>query len=131
PAASGRRPSLTYPNGTSTSYTYDPASRLTSITHNGPSGVIESVSYTYDAAGNRLTANRTVGTATAVPNATTASYDAANELTVIASGATQSLTYDQNGNLTNDATNTYTWDARKRLTGIRDDVSASFTYDAL
>jgi RHS repeat-associated protein len=93
--------------------------------------VIESVTYTYDAAGNRLTANRTSGTATALPNAVQASYDAANELTVIASGATQSLTYDQNGNLTNDGTNTYTWDARNRLVGISGGVSASFSYDAL
>ncbi len=127
----GRRTSLTYPNGTSTSYSYDFASRLTSITHNGPSGLIESVTYTYDTAGNRLTANRAVGAATTVPNATTASYDAANELTAIASGATQSLTYDANGNLTSDGANTYTWDARNRLIAISGAVSASFTYDAL
>jgi len=129
--AAGRRTSLTYPNGTSTSYTYDAASRLTNILHLGPSGIIESLTYTYDAAGNRLSANRASGTATLVPQAVQASYDAANELTVFASGATQSLTYDQNGNLTSDGTNTYTWDARNRLVAISGAATASFSYDAL
>jgi RHS repeat-associated protein len=41
------------------------------------------------------------------------------------------LTYDANGNLTNDGTNTYTWDARNRLTAISGGLSASFVYDGL
>jgi RHS repeat-associated protein len=44
-------------------------------------------------------------------------------------GVTQ--TFDANGNLTNDGTNTYTWDARNRLTGISGGVTASFIYDGL
>jgi RHS repeat-associated protein len=127
--AAGRRTSLTYPNGTSTTYSYDNANRLTAITHNGPSGLIESLNYVYDAAGNRIGLTRTNGTASLLPNAVaSASYDAANEQTQF-SGAT--LTYDQNGNLTNDGTNTYTWDARNRLTAISGGVTASFSYDAL
>jgi RHS repeat-associated protein len=39
-------------------------------------------------------------------------------------------TYDPNGNLTNDGTNTYTWDARNHLVGITGANSASFVYDA-
>jgi RHS repeat-associated protein len=125
----GRRTSLTYPNGTSASYTYDTASRLTNILHQGQTSVIESLSYTYDAAGNRLTANRLSSAATQLPNASTASYDAANEQIQFGSAT---LTYDQNGNLTNDGTNTYTWDARNRLVSISGlGLSASFTYDAL
>ncbi len=118
-----RRTSLGYSNGTSTSYAYDLASRLTNITHHGPgSSVIEAVTYSYDAAGNRLSLTRANGTASLVPNAvSSAIYDAANEQTAFA-GAT--LTYDDNGNLTNDGTNTYQWDARNRTSG-------SFSYDAL
>src|SRR6185437_9156502 len=39
------------------------------------------------------------------------------------------LTYDANGNLTNDGTNTYTWDARNQLVAISGAVAASFQYD--
>jgi len=125
----GRRTSLPYPNGTSTSYTYDHASRLTNITHTGPSGVIDALTSTYDAAGNRTSLTRENGAASLVPNAVaSATYDAANEQTSFA-GAT--LIYDQNGNLKNDSTNTYTWDARNRLTSISGGVAASFNYDPL
>jgi RHS repeat-associated protein len=41
----------------------------------------------------------------------------------------QALSYDANGNLTNDGTNTYTWDARNHLSAISGGVSASFVYD--
>ena len=125
----GRRTSLTYPNGTNTSYTYDNASRLLSITHNGPSGVIEALTYTYDTAGNRTSLTRTNGTASVLPTTVaSAAYDAANEQTSFA-GAT--LTYDQNGNLTDDGANTYVWDARNRLVSISGGVTASFSYDPL
>jgi RHS repeat-associated protein len=127
--AAGRRTSLTYPNGTSTTYTYDNASRLTNITHNGPSGIIEALTYQYDAAGNRTSLTRANGTASLLPSAVaSASYDAANEQTQF-SGVT--LTYDQNGNLTSDGVNTYTWDARNRLTSISGGTTANFQYDPL
>jgi RHS repeat-associated protein len=87
------------------------------------------LTYTYDAAGNRFTVNRVNGTASLLPNAVAlASYDAANEQTSFA-GA--NLTYDANGNLTNDGTNAYVWDARNRLVGMNGGTSASFAYDPL
>lgn len=87
------------------------------------------LTYQYDGAGNRVSLTRGNGTASLPPNAVaSASYDAANEQTAFA-GAT--LTYDANGNLTNDGVNTYQWDARNRLIGISGNVTASFTYDAL
>jgi YD repeat-containing protein len=46
--AANRRASLAYSNGTTTSYAYDLASRLTGITHNGPSGIIDALTYSYD-----------------------------------------------------------------------------------
>ena len=124
-----RRTSLTYPNGASTSYVYDVASRLTNINHLGPSGIIEALTYQYDAAGNRTSLTRNNATASVLPSAVAnATYDAANEQTAFA-GAT--LTYDNNGNLTSDGTNTYVWDARNRLVSISGGVTASFKYDAL
>jgi RHS repeat-associated protein len=41
----------------------------------------------------------------------------------------QALTYDSNGNLTGDGTNTYTWDGRNHLIAISSGSTASFTYD--
>ena len=124
-----RRTSLTYPNGTSTSYTYDVASRLTSMNHLGPGGIIEALTYQYDVAGNQTSLTRNNGVASSLPPAVTnASYDAVNEQTAFAGAA---LTYDNNGNLTSDGTNTYVWDARNRLVAISGGVTASFNYDPL
>ena len=122
-----RRASLAYSNGTTTSYAYDLASRITNVTHNGPSGLIEALTYSYDATGNRFSANRANGTASLLPSAvTSAAYDDANQQTQFA-GA--NLTYDANGNLTNDGLNTYQWDARNRLIGISGGTTATFSYD--
>ncbi|MGH9972163.1 MAG: RHS repeat domain-containing protein, partial [Pyrinomonadaceae bacterium] len=128
-----RRTSLTYPNGTNMSYSYDNASRVTAITHNGPSGLMESLSYVYDAAGNRISLARTNGTATNLPTAVQAAYDAANEQVAFNS---LPATFDANGNQTTSTdasgTTTYTWDARNRLVAqTGPGLSASFSYDAL
>ena len=54
-------------------------------------------------------------------------FNAANEMTAF-NGTPQ--TYDANGNLTNDGTSTYNWDARNHLTAIAGPNAASFAYDA-
>ncbi|MEO7859618.1 MAG: hypothetical protein ABIU05_04105 [Nitrospirales bacterium] len=107
----------------------DVASRLTTINHIGPSGIIEALTYAYDPAGNRTSLTRNNGTASLLPAAVApATYDAANEQTVFA-GAT--LQYDANGNLANDGINTYVWDARNRLVGMSGGATATFVYDLL
>jgi RHS repeat-associated protein len=133
-----RRTLLTYPNGTNTTYGYDHASRLTTIVHQGAAGLIESLTYTYDAAGNRISLNRENGTATLLPAAVQAAYDVANEQTKFGNPlpASANLIYDANGNLASQTdatgTTTYTWDKRNRLTAVSGPgLSASFVYDAL
>ena len=54
-------------------------------------------------------------------------FNAANEMTAF-NGTPQ--TYDANGNLTNDGTSTYNWDARNHLTAIAGPNAASFAYDS-
>ncbi len=125
----GRRTSLTYPNGVVTSYGYDNANRLLTINHVKTPTTIEALTYQYDPASNRVSLNRANAAASLIPAAVSSnSYDAANEQTQF-NGVTQ--TFDANGNLTNDGTNTYTWDARNRLTAISGGVTASFAYDGL
>jgi RHS repeat-associated protein len=102
--------------------------RLTGITHALGPTTIESVTYQYDTAGNRISLTRGNAPGTNLPAAVQAAYDLANEQVQFNNGT---LTYDQNGNLTNDGTNTYQWDARNRLIGISGGVTASFAYDAL
>lgn len=53
------------------------------------------------------------------------------EIRIYSLNRTTTLTYDSNGNLTSDGTNTYVWDARNRLVSISGGVTASFKYDAL
>jgi YD repeat-containing protein len=57
--AVGRRTSLSLPNGVTTNYDYDNASRLLNLEHLNPAQqVIESLTYTYDANGNRISMTR-------------------------------------------------------------------------
>ncbi|MBN4054621.1 hypothetical protein JYT87_02820 [Nitrospira defluvii] len=91
----GRRTTLSYPNGTSTSYTYDAASQLTGIVHKAGVIPFESLTYTYDAAGNRISLDRTNGVSILLPDAVQAAYDAANEQ-IQFNSPTPNLSYDAN-----------------------------------
>jgi RHS repeat-associated protein len=126
--AASRRTSLTLPNGVSTQYGYDATSQVTALTYKLGAATLGDLAYVYDAAGNRIEVNGSWAR-TGVPQAVmAASYNANNQQLTFGS---QALTYDLNGNLTSDGTNTYTWDARNRLTAIMGSVPASFIYDAL
>src|SRR6266508_3711297 len=90
-------PATTAPATRVISYSYDGLLRLT--------GAVESpgttYAYGYDLAGNRTSVTVNGGTPTTV------AYDAANQV--------QGWTYDAVGNLTNDGTTTYTYDALNRM----------------
>ncbi len=130
----GRRTSLTYSNGTSATYTHDAASRLTNLRHQGPTGVIEDITYSYDAVGKRVAVNRVNEMATILPEEVQANYNQANQQIQFNSPSPNSA-YDANGNLEslNDGTGitTYVWDVRNRLVAINGPtLSAIFSYDS-
>ncbi|MGH7164355.1 MAG: LamG-like jellyroll fold domain-containing protein, partial [Nitrospiraceae bacterium] len=141
--ALSRRTTMTLPNGTQTSYTYDPASQVTNILHKLISGgtQINQADYVYNQVGNRTSLTDRRG----VQNF---GYDQLDRLTSATHPLTldQTYAYDPVGNrttnasqhnagnqLTEDAGFTYTYDANGNLT--RKTVKASgvhtdYTYDA-
>jgi YD repeat-containing protein len=123
-----RLTSVSRSNGMAVEYTYDQGSNLTSITYKKNAVMIGNLTYEYDATGRRVKIGGSLAR-TSLPQAfISAVYGAANRLTQRA-GAT--FTYDENGNLTNDGTFTYNWNARNQLTSMSGPgLAASFQYDA-
>ena len=127
-----RRTSITYPNTNKVEYLYNVASELTTLTYKQGTTTLGTLTYTYDAAGNRIKTGGTFARSNLPPALASASYNANNQQTAFGA-STQ--TYDLNGNLatTTDAgvTTTYTWNTRNQLTSIRrTGFTASFTYDS-
>src|SRR5207253_781143 len=96
-------------NGVTLNYGYDAASQLTGITYMLGTNTLGNLTYAYDLAGRRMGLGGSFARTNAPLAATAATYNVNNQLTQW-KGAT--LTYDPNGNLTTDGTNTYTWNAR-------------------
>lgn len=130
----GNPTTLTTTRGTDTTseaYTYDAADRLTQVCYSTTSCTAatgETLSYTYDGAGNRLTQTR-AGTPQA--GALTYTYNAADELTSTSDGTTTTTyTYDPNGNLDTRGTDTYTYNLADQLTAATvNGTSHTYTYD--
>jgi RHS repeat-associated protein len=97
-------------------YDYDGLQRLITAVETG--ATTNSYAYTYDNAGNRLTASCTGGPA--CPPNTTHTYNAANQV--------DGWTYDNAGNLLNDGTTAYQYDALNRLTA-RSGITFSYNGD--
>lgn len=118
----GRPVRLELPNGVAVDQGYDPAGYLTELDYGGEG----SLGYGYDAAGRRTAVYGSMA-ATGLPEPVAhAGYDPANRL--VAWGDTE-LVHDPAGNLVDDGTNTYTWDARGQLIAVAGSTSASFAYD--
>ena len=127
-----RRTSVTYPNTNSITYAYNVASEITSITYKQGATTLGDLTYTYDAAGNRIKTGGIFARSNLPPALTTTNYNANNQQLTF---GTSTETYDLNGNLatTTDSgvTTTYTWNARNQLTDIsKTGFTASFTYDS-
>jgi RHS repeat-associated protein len=125
----GRRANLTLPSGVVTTYTYDAGSQLTALTYQRGAALLGTLTYTYDAAGNRVQVGGS-WVRTALPRAVaSATYDATDQLLTFAD---KPQTFDANGNLTSDGALSYTWNARGQLAALKGPgLTASFTYDAL
>ncbi len=115
-------------SGDTVTWSYDKTYQLLGERRSGPQGY--AVTYTYDAAGNRLTA-RDSG------SATTYTYDAANQLlTARRLSATTTYAYDNSGNTSaatapGNARTTFTWDVENRRTSTQlpTGVRNTFAYD--
>jgi RHS repeat-associated protein len=108
-------------------YSVDNDSRITGLTYSAGTSQLGNLTYGYDADGRVTSKNGTLA-AISLPNAVSGNtFNADNGMTGF-NGTT--LSYDANGNLTNDGTNTYTWDARNYLTAISGGATVSFVYDA-
>jgi YD repeat-containing protein len=105
-----RRTSVTLPNGITQSHSYDAASRVTAITYSKLQNLLGEIVYAYDPVGNRTRASGSFARTNLPARLTSASYDDANRL---ASWDGNALSYDENGNLTQDGLTGYGWNARR------------------
>jgi RHS repeat-associated protein len=114
----GNRLTMTVNGSDVHSYTYDNIYQLTNVDY--PAGFFaDDTTFNHDAAGNRQS----------VTNGGLTTY-VANNLNQYSYVAGVSHSHDQNGNLTSDGTNTYTYDAENRLTSAETtDHSITYTYD--
>ena len=137
---------VTNPNGTSSTYSYDDADRMETITHDGPGGVVSAYVYEYDPNGNRT---QQIETNAGRTETTLYDYDLANRLKVVTYevgtvDATQvTYNYDLVGNrlaeqevLLDTSTVSkdlvYAYDAINRLDSIADVLGTddvAYTYD--
>jgi RHS repeat-associated protein len=123
-----KRTSLTLPNGIVVEYAYDDDSRLTGLTYKLGMSTLGTLTYAYDANGQRTSVGGTYAR-TGLPAAlASATYDDANQIATF--GGT-SFTYDDNGNLTSDGVRSYSWNVRDRLASLTGPVNGSFAYDGL
>jgi RHS repeat-associated protein len=117
-------------DGTYWLYSYNSKGEVTNGTHYNASNVAitgQNFGYAFDGIGNRTT--------TSIDTTTNATYtsNTQNQYTAIATGSTVNPAYDTDGNLTDDGTKLYEWDAENRLVAVKrksDSASiATYTYD--
>jgi YD repeat-containing protein len=123
--ALSRRTSLTRPNGVNTNYAYDSVSHLLSVLHQAGLNTLDGASYTYDAAGNRLSKTNYLNGVTS-----NYGYDSIYELTQVTQGAstTETYSYDAVGNrLSSLSVPNSNYNVSNELTS---NSNGSYTYDA-
>ena len=131
-----RKTGVTYPNATTATWDWDDASRLTRIRYaNASSNFIDRVC-TLDAHGNLTAMEVNAGLLPTVsPAVKRLTQNAADELTTIQTKTnpgvqnwtTANPAHDDEGNLTSDGTQTYSYDYENRLVAVSS-ASASVTY---
>lgn len=97
-------------------YTYDTLNRL--IKGTSASGVYSGryLCWSYDTFGNRLSQSVSTTSCSANPPSTySAAFNAKNQVNTVTTPANGSVTYDLAGNVTNDGTQVYVYDAEERI----------------
>jgi RHS repeat-associated protein len=118
-----RRSTLTLSNGVNMSYTYDNDSRVTGITYKFNTNTLGNLAYSYDTLGRRTQVSGNFARTGLPAIVASATYDAANELT---NWNGTPISYDLNGNMLSDGTNTFSWNARDQVAALN---SVSLQYD--
>ena len=124
----GRRTSATLQDDTAWHYTYNQRSEITSAIRKNASNVTQNnMRYVFDNIGNRTSSYE---------DATSKTYDAnsLNQYTEIdvTGGSSVCPLYDDDGNMTQFDSSTYTYDAENRLVGAQNGTTRlEFIYDAL
>ena len=127
----GRRSSQTRLAGVGTSYGYDAASRLVTLADDVV-GTAQDLTATfgYNPASQIVSRTRSNSSFVA-PQVAAARRYAVNGLNEYVSVNNAAYSYDANGNLTNDGTTAYTYDAENRLVAASGLLNASLGYDPL
>ncbi len=124
-----RQATETLADGIVGTYSYDNANRLGGITYTKGSTTLGNLAYTFTSGGLVSTVGGTWGRTNIPAALTSATYDAANQ---VKTRAGKTFTYDSNGNLINDGTTSYSWNARNQLTSVGSGSSKlTFAYDGL
>ncbi|MGC1676735.1 MAG: RHS repeat-associated core domain-containing protein, partial [Candidatus Binataceae bacterium] len=124
--SASRRTTLTLPNGIVVEYSYDNNSRVSAMTWTLAGNQIGDLEYDYDADGHVIEKTGSFAQTNLPQPVAGNTFNADNEMTAFNGTA---MSYDANGNLLNDGTNTYAWDARNHLSAITGANTASFAYD--
>lgn len=124
----GRRTGVTRGNGATTSYGYDPASRLATLAHDlTGSGSDVAFGFGYTPA-SQITARSISNAAYVYQPAQDATAYVNNGLNQATSAGGLTLVWNAQGNLTSDGVRPFTYDAANRLTGT---TGSALTYDPL
>jgi YD repeat-containing protein len=114
----GLRSAMTARYGPASSYTYDAVGRLSALTHDlGGAATAQDVAYglSYNPASQIASQSTSNDAYVYTGDIAVARNYAVNGLNQYVSAGPASFTYDANGNLTSDGTNSYTYDVENRL----------------
>jgi RHS repeat-associated protein len=125
----GRRTSLTRGNGTSTSYGYDPASRLSQLVQSLPNNAANNLTsgFSYNPASQILSATRS-NDAYEFSASSVSRSEVPNGVNQLVSFGGTTIGYDAKGNVTSDGTRTFGYSSENMLTS---GGGATFAYDPL
>jgi YD repeat-containing protein len=124
--SASRRTTLTLPNGIVVAYSYDNNSRISALNWTLAGNQIGDLEYVYDPDGHVIEKTGSFAQTNLPQPVSGNTFDADNEMTTFNGTA---FTYDPNGNLLNDGSNTYAWDTRNHLSAITGANTANFVYD--